>query len=246
MHRETTKGSHRLPFVASGLLLAMTGASAGCADVSGQALQQDVAQLRQDVNSLTLAVHRGRGDTDTVVGQLDRRTREQGAETSKQIAALGARLREQLQPGPSHRSRARVQEVLVAVVDTDVDVTHPDLADRIWQNAGEVGYDANGNDMRNNGIDDDANGYVDDWQGWNMISGDNSVRNGARAVDHAEQLNRLSGGNNVEVLDTLAAAYAEAGRFGEAVRTAHGEQAHSKAGASRVIGPPLSTSSNWS
>ena len=57
MHRETTKGSHRLPFVASALLLAMAGASAGCADVSGQALQQDVAQLRQDVNSLTLAVH---------------------------------------------------------------------------------------------------------------------------------------------------------------------------------------------
>ena len=92
MHRETTKGSHRLPFVASALLLAMAGAFAGCADVSGQALQQDVAQLRQDVNSLTLAVHRGRGDTDTVVGQLDRRTREQGADTAKQIAALGARL----------------------------------------------------------------------------------------------------------------------------------------------------------
>ena len=92
MHRETTKGSPRLPVVASALLLALAAASAGCADVSGQALQQDVAQLRQDVNSLTLAVHRGRGDTDTVVGQLDRRTREQGAETSKQIAALGARL----------------------------------------------------------------------------------------------------------------------------------------------------------
>jgi len=92
VHRETTKGSHRLPFVASALLLAMAGASAGCADVSGQALQQDVAQLRQDVNSLTLAVHRGRGDTDTVVGQLDRRTREQGADSAKQIAALGARL----------------------------------------------------------------------------------------------------------------------------------------------------------
>jgi tol-pal system protein YbgF len=92
VQRETTKGSHRLPFVASALLLAMAGASAGCADVSGQALQQDVAQLRQDVNSLTLAVHRGRGDTDTVVGQLDRRTREQGADSAKQIAALGARL----------------------------------------------------------------------------------------------------------------------------------------------------------
>ena len=92
MHHEMTKGSHRLPFVASAVLFALAAGSAGCADVSGQALQQDVAQLRQDVNSLTLAVHRGRGDTDTVVGQLDRRTREQGAETAKQIAALGARL----------------------------------------------------------------------------------------------------------------------------------------------------------
>jgi tol-pal system protein YbgF len=67
-------------------------AAAGCADVSGQALQQDVAQVRQDLNSLTLAVHRGRGDTETVVGQLDRRTREQSAESGKQSAALNARL----------------------------------------------------------------------------------------------------------------------------------------------------------
>jgi tol-pal system protein YbgF len=64
----------------------------GCADVSGDALQQDVAQLRQDLNSLTLNVHRSRGDTETVVGQLDRRTREQSAETSKQLSALNTRL----------------------------------------------------------------------------------------------------------------------------------------------------------
>ncbi|HEY7434350.1 MAG TPA: tetratricopeptide repeat protein [Methylomirabilota bacterium] len=70
----------------------MLTAAAGCADVSGQALQQDVAQLRQDLNSLTLAVHRSRGDNETVVGQLDRRTREQSAESSKQSAALNARL----------------------------------------------------------------------------------------------------------------------------------------------------------
>jgi tol-pal system protein YbgF len=87
-----TKGSHRLPFAFWGLLAAVIVSGTGCADVSGQALQQDVAQLRQDLNSLTLAVHRSRGDTETVVGQLDRRTREQGADTSKQIAALGARL----------------------------------------------------------------------------------------------------------------------------------------------------------
>jgi len=92
VHHETTKGSLGLPFVLWGLLPAIMLAAAGCADVSGQALQQDVAQLRQDLNSLTLAVHRGRGDTETVVGQLDRRTREQNAESSKQITALGARV----------------------------------------------------------------------------------------------------------------------------------------------------------
>ena len=91
-YRSTAKGSLRLPFAAWTLLTVTLTAAAGCADVSGQALQQDVAQLRQDLNSLTLAVHRGRGDTETVVGQLDRRTREQAAESSKQSAALNARL----------------------------------------------------------------------------------------------------------------------------------------------------------
>jgi tol-pal system protein YbgF len=92
LSRSTAKGSLRLPFAAWTLLAATLTATAGCADVSGEALQQDVAQIRQDLNSLTLAVHRGRGDTETVVGQLDRRTREQGAESGKQSAALNARL----------------------------------------------------------------------------------------------------------------------------------------------------------
>lgn len=86
------KGSHRLPFAVLVLLAAVLATVSGCADVSGQALQQDVAQLRQDLNSLTLAVHRSRGDTETVVGQLDRRAREQSAASSKQIAALSARI----------------------------------------------------------------------------------------------------------------------------------------------------------
>jgi tol-pal system protein YbgF len=90
--RSTAKGSLRLPFAAWPLLAVTLSAAAGCADVSGQALQQDVAQLRQDLNSLTLAVHRSRGDSETVVGQMDRRNREQTAESSKQSAALNARL----------------------------------------------------------------------------------------------------------------------------------------------------------
>ena len=66
-------------------------------------------------------------------------------------------------------------QVLVAVIDTGVDVTHPDLVNSIWQNSGETGTDAAGADKKSNGVDDDNNGYVDDWQGWNVTAGNNRV-----------------------------------------------------------------------
>jgi tetratricopeptide (TPR) repeat protein len=47
-----------------------------------------------------------------------------------------------------------------------------------------------------------------------------SLRNGNQAVELAEQANRLAGGENPTILRSLAAAYAEAGRFSEAVATA--------------------------
>ncbi|HZS19000.1 MAG TPA: tetratricopeptide repeat protein [Candidatus Udaeobacter sp.] len=57
---------------------------------------------------------------------------------------------------------------------------------------------------------------------WLLAAGSNaSLRNGARAIQFAEQANRLSGGTNALVLRTLAAAYAEAGDFGKAVETAN-------------------------
>lgn len=50
---------------------------------------------------------------------------------------------------------------------------------------------------------------------------DSSVRNGEKAVEVAQQAVQLSMGRSPEILDTLAAAYAEAGRFPEAVETAN-------------------------
>jgi len=55
-------------------------------------LQQDVAQLRKDVDALTLAVHRGRGESDTSVSQMERRSREQSAENARQMATLKQQL----------------------------------------------------------------------------------------------------------------------------------------------------------
>lgn len=89
MRSRYPKGSLVLPF---GLLIGLSALGAsGCSDATS-ALQQDVAQLRQDLNALTLAVHRGRGDSETVVGQVDRRTREQSAEQGRQLTALSARV----------------------------------------------------------------------------------------------------------------------------------------------------------
>ncbi|MFH1219249.1 MAG: choice-of-anchor D domain-containing protein [Candidatus Eisenbacteria bacterium] len=57
-------------------------------------------------------------------------------------------------------------QVLVGVIDTGVDYTHPDLAANIWTNPGE-GPVANG-------VDDDGNGFIDDIHGWDFVNGDNN------------------------------------------------------------------------
>jgi len=59
--------------------------------------------------------------------------------------------------------------VTVAVIDTGVDWTHPDLSSQIWVNPGE-----NCAGCRNDGIDNDHNGYVDDWHGWDFVNNDNN------------------------------------------------------------------------
>ena len=51
--------------------------------------------------------------------------------------------------------------IIVAVIDGGVDVKHKDLEGRIWINTDEIA---------DNGVDDDKNGYIDDVYGWNFMA----------------------------------------------------------------------------
>jgi len=69
-----------------------------------------------------------------------------------------------------HTSQAwdvtRGNGVVVAVVDTGLDINHPDIAGNVWTNPGEV---------PDNGIDDDGNGFIDDVHGWSPLANSNQV-----------------------------------------------------------------------
>lgn len=59
------------------------------------------------------------------------------------------------------------QDITVAVVDSGVDTSHPDLASNVWTNTGETGG------REANQADDDGNGFIDDWRGWDWVDDDN-------------------------------------------------------------------------
>ncbi len=62
--------------------------------------------------------------------------------------------------------------VVVGIVDEGVDINHPDLAANVWKNPGEI---------PNNSIDDDANGFIDDVNGWDFFHNDKTVFDGSGA-----------------------------------------------------------------
>ncbi len=64
---------------------------------------------------------------------------------------------------------------VVAVIDTGVDISHPDLKNNIWTNSGETA---------GNGVDDDKNGYIDDANGWDFYHNDRTVYDSGDGDEH--------------------------------------------------------------
>lgn len=87
------------------------------------------------------------------------------------------------------------KDIVVAVIDTGVDIRHKDLTDNLWVNKGEVGLDKNGKDKASNGIDDDGNGFIDDVHGWNFVANTNDLTDNHGHGTHIAGIIGAKGGN---------------------------------------------------
>ena len=88
-------------------------------------------------------------------------------------------------------ARPSTNQVVVAVVDTGLDFTHPDIVSNLWTNPGEI---------PNNGLDDDGNGYVDDVHGYDFVNGTGAVTDSGFHGTHVAGTIAASGNNGLGVI----------------------------------------------
>jgi len=85
------------------------------------------------------------------------------------------------------------RNVLVAVIDTGIDWSHPDLVGNLYTNPGEAG------ELATNGIDDDGNGFIDDVHGWNFAADTNNSSDDNDHGSHCAGVIGAEGNNGVGV-----------------------------------------------
>ncbi len=99
--------------------------------------------------------------------------------------------------------------IVVCVIDDGTDLQHEDLAANVWFNRGEI---------PNNGIDDDGNGFVDDFNGWNFYSQDDNVSVGSHGVNVCGMIGAVGNNDigitginwNVKIMNIVLSDFTEA------------------------------------
>lgn len=81
------------------------------------------------------------------------------------------------------------RQVTVAIIDTGIDITHPELKDALWINEDEIPGD---------GIDNDGNGYIDDYNGWNFYDNTSQIYHGAEDDHGTHAAGTISAARNNE------------------------------------------------
>ena len=92
------------------------------------------------------------------------------------------------------------ETVIVGVIDTGVDFTHDDLVMNIYTNPGEDAWANPDDPSSGNGEDDDGNGYVDDWKGWNFVNNTNNPYDDNMHGTHCAGTIGAMGNNSIGVV----------------------------------------------
>lgn len=77
--------------------------------------------------------------------------------------------------------------IVVAVLDDGIDLSHSDFGDNLWVNHAEI---------PNNNIDDDGNGYVDDYRGWSIVTNSDNIAGGGHGTPVAGIIGAKGDNNN--------------------------------------------------
>ncbi len=108
--------------------------------------------------------------------------------------------------------------VIVAVIDSGVDIEHEDLQGKIWTNTDEI---------PGNKIDDDKNGYIDDVHGWNFLGnpdGENLVHEQLEMTRlYSAYEKKFAGKTEDQISDEEKEAYAEYKKVKESVDAERGD-----------------------
>jgi subtilisin family serine protease len=137
---------------------------------------------------------------------------------------------------PEAWSRARsANRIVVGIIDSGIDYLHPDLIANIWTNPNEV---------PGNGIDDDANGYIDDVHGYDFANDDGDPMDDNMHGTHCAGIVAATGNNGIGVSGTAWQAQLMALKFLDASGSGFTSAAIAAVNYARAMGVKI-TSNSW-
>ncbi|UCD15028.1 MAG: S8 family serine peptidase, partial [Candidatus Omnitrophota bacterium] len=96
------------------------------------------------------------------------------------------------------------ENIIIAIVDTGIDYNHEDLTVNMWRNGGEI---------LDNGIDDDNNGYIDDYYGYDFQNSDGDPRDDYGHGTHCAGIAAARGNNSIGIIGVCPNARVMAVKF---------------------------------